>query len=106
MPFTRHDFVETVSVGAASLLAIASARAASAPPAGQVPTIVNLDNRITFKQQLEHNIDPMVLMSAFWSFPTRSIISWKASKSSLPSCGVGPDLGPASSRHRRSAACS
>jgi hypothetical protein len=85
MPFTRHDFVETVSVGAASLLAIASARAASAPPAGQ--TIVNLDDRITFKQQLEHSIDPMVLMSAFWSFPTRSIISWKASKSSLRSCG-------------------
>jgi hypothetical protein len=84
-PFTRHDFVETVSLGAASLPAIASARAASAPPAGQ--TIVNLDDRITFKQQLEHSIDPMVLMSAFWSFPTRSIISWKASKSSLRSCG-------------------
>jgi hypothetical protein len=89
MPFTRHDFVETVSVGAAlsSLLAIASARAASAPPAGQVPTIVNLDDRITFKQQLEHNIDPMVLMSAFWSLPIKSIISWKASKSCLRSCG-------------------
>jgi hypothetical protein len=71
MPFIRRDFVQTVSVGAAlsSLLTIAPARAASTPPAGQVPTTVNLDDRITCKQQLEHNIGPVVLMSTFLVLP-------------------------------------
>jgi heme-degrading monooxygenase HmoA len=63
----RRDFVRTVSVGAAlsSLLAIAPAPAAGSPSAGGGTTIVNLDDRITFKQQLEHNIGPVVLMSTF-----------------------------------------
>jgi len=36
----------------------------SAPAAGQGTKIVNLDDRVTFKQQLEHNTGPVVLMRA------------------------------------------
>jgi hypothetical protein len=35
------------------------------PATGQGTKIVNLDDRVTFKQQLEHNIGPVVLMSTF-----------------------------------------
>ena len=48
-----------------SLLAIAPAPATGAPSAGGVTTIVNLDGRVTFKQQLGHNVGPVVLMSTF-----------------------------------------
>jgi heme-degrading monooxygenase HmoA len=48
-----------------SLLEIAPAAADGAPAAGQGTKIVNLDDRVTFKQQLEHNIGPVVLMSTF-----------------------------------------
>jgi hypothetical protein len=40
-------------------------RAEVAPATGQATKIVNLDDRVTFKQQLEHNIGPVVLMSTF-----------------------------------------
>jgi heme-degrading monooxygenase HmoA len=67
MSFTRRDFVRTASVGTVltSLLEIAPAAADGAPAAGQGTKIVNLDDRITFKQQLEHNVGPVVLMSTF-----------------------------------------
>jgi heme-degrading monooxygenase HmoA len=61
MSFTRRDFVKTASIGTVltSLPEIAPAAAEGAPK------IVNLDDRVTFKQQLEHNIGPVVLMSTF-----------------------------------------
>ena len=67
MPFTRRDFLQTASIGAAlgSLLETAPASAEIVPGAGQGARIVELDDRITFRQQLEHNIGPVVLMSTF-----------------------------------------
>ena len=67
MPFTRRDFLQTASIGAAlgSLLEIAPASAEIVPAAGQGTRIVDLDDRITFRQQLEHNVGPVVLMSTF-----------------------------------------
>jgi quinol monooxygenase YgiN len=67
MSFTRRDFVKTASIGTVltSLLEIAPAAAEGAPATGQGAKIVNLDDRVTFKQQLEHNIGPVVLMSTF-----------------------------------------
>ena len=61
MSFTRRDFVRTASIGTmlTSLLEIAPAAAEG------TPKIVNLDDRVTFKQQLEHNSGPVVLMSTF-----------------------------------------
>jgi heme-degrading monooxygenase HmoA len=61
MSFTRRDFVKTASIGTVltSLLEIAPAAAEG------MPKIVNLDDRVTFKQQLEHNSGPVVLMSTF-----------------------------------------
>lgn len=67
MSFTRRDFVQTTTVGTTlcSLLAAAPAAAADTPAIGQVVTIINLDDRITFKHQLAHNAGPVVLMSTF-----------------------------------------
>jgi hypothetical protein len=67
MSFTRRDFVKTASIGTVltSLLEIVPAAADGAPATGQGTKIVNLDDRVTFKQQLEHNIGPVVLMSTF-----------------------------------------
>jgi heme-degrading monooxygenase HmoA len=68
MPFTRRDFVHTASVGAA-LGTLAEATPALAADAqgspGGATKIIDLDDRVSFKQQLEHNIGPVVLMSTF-----------------------------------------
>jgi hypothetical protein len=82
MSFTRRDFVKTASIGTVltSLLEIAPAAAEGAPK------IVNLDDRVTFKQQLEHNIGPVVLMSTFLVPPDQVDSFWKASKSSSRLC--------------------
>jgi quinol monooxygenase YgiN len=67
MSFTRRDFVKTASIGTVltSLLEIAPAAAEGAPATGQGTKIINLDDRVTFRQQLEHNVGPVVLMSTF-----------------------------------------
>jgi heme-degrading monooxygenase HmoA len=65
MPFPRRDFVTSASIVLSSLLESAPAPAEGAPATGQGTKIVNLDDRRTFKQQLEHNIGPVVLMSTF-----------------------------------------
>ena len=68
MPFTRRDFVQTASVGAAlgTLVEATPALAADAQGSpGEATKIIDLDDRVTFKQQLEHNIAPVVLMSTF-----------------------------------------
>ena len=65
MPLTRREVVQTASLGAVLASFLEAAPAASAPAAGQDTKIVNLDDRVTFKQQLEHNIGPVVLMSTF-----------------------------------------
>jgi heme-degrading monooxygenase HmoA len=67
MPLTRRD-LQIASVGAAlgSLLEFAPALAATADStSGHQAKIVNLDDRVTFAQQLEHNVGPVVLMSTF-----------------------------------------
>jgi heme-degrading monooxygenase HmoA len=68
MPFTRRDFVQSVLPGAAlGPLAEATpavAAAAQAPP-GEPIQIIDLDDRVTFKQQLQHKIGAVVLMSTF-----------------------------------------
>jgi hypothetical protein len=60
MPFTRRDLVKTASIGTvlASVLEIVPAIAEGALASSQGAKIVNLDDRVTFKQQLEHNIGP------------------------------------------------
>jgi quinol monooxygenase YgiN len=68
MPFTRRDFVQTGSVGAVlgTLGEVTPALAADAQRStGEAAKIIDLDDRVTFKQQLEHNIGPVVLMSTF-----------------------------------------
>jgi heme-degrading monooxygenase HmoA len=68
MPFTRRDFVQTGSVGAVlgTLEEVTPALAADAQRStGEAAKIIDLDDRVTFKQQLEHNIGPVVLMSTF-----------------------------------------
>jgi heme-degrading monooxygenase HmoA len=72
MSFTRRDFVETASVGAAlgALGNITQVHAADAQRStGEAATIIDLDNRVTFKQQLEENVGPVVLMSTFLVAP-------------------------------------
>jgi quinol monooxygenase YgiN len=73
MPFTRRDFVQTASIGAAlgALFDMAPAAAEGAAAAGQGTKIVDLDDQVTFRQQLEHNIGPVVLMSTFLVPPDR-----------------------------------
>src|ERR1700676_5371220 len=68
MPFTRRDFVQTGSVGAVlgTLGEVTPALAADAQRStGEAAKIIDLDDRVTFKQQLGHNIGPVVLMSTF-----------------------------------------
>jgi heme-degrading monooxygenase HmoA len=72
MPFTRRHLLQTASVGAAlgTLLDVAPALAATGESTGgDGAKIVNLDDRVTFRQQLEHNIGPVVLMSTFLVAP-------------------------------------
>ena len=72
MPFTRRHLLQTASVGAAlgSLLEVAPALAATGKStSGDGAKIVNLDDRVTFRQQLEHNTGPVVLMSTFLVAP-------------------------------------
>jgi quinol monooxygenase YgiN len=65
MPLTRRELVQTASLGAVLASLLRETPAVSAPAADQGTKIVNLDDRITFQQQLEHNIGPVVLMSTF-----------------------------------------
>jgi heme-degrading monooxygenase HmoA len=71
MPLTRRH-LQIASVGAAlgSLLDLVPALAATVDgTSGHQAKIVNLDDRVTFAQQLEHNVDPVVLMSTFLVAP-------------------------------------
>jgi hypothetical protein len=59
MPLTRREVVQTASLGAVPASLLKATPAVSAPAAGQSIKIVNLDDRVTFKQQLD-------TMSARW----------------------------------------
>ena len=65
MPLTCREVVQTASLGAVLASLLKATPAVSAPSAGQGTKIVNLDDRVTLKQQLEHNVGPVVLMSTF-----------------------------------------
>jgi heme-degrading monooxygenase HmoA len=68
MSSTRRDFVQTASVGAVLgvLGNITQVHAADAQRATEeAANIIDLDSRVTFKQQLEENVGPVVLMSTF-----------------------------------------
>jgi heme-degrading monooxygenase HmoA len=65
MPLTRREVIQTASLGAVLASVLKATPAVSAPAADQGIKIVNLDDRVTFKQQLEHNVGPVVLMSTF-----------------------------------------
>jgi hypothetical protein len=65
MPPTRREVVQTASLGAMLASLLKATPAVSAPAAGQGTKIVNLDDRVTFEQQLDHNVGPVVLMSTF-----------------------------------------
>jgi hypothetical protein len=67
MSLSRRDFVRSssIGVGLASVLEIVPASAESSPTASQGTKIINLDDRVSFKQQLERNVGPVVLMSTF-----------------------------------------
>jgi hypothetical protein len=61
MPFTRRDFVQTASVGAilGTLGEVRPALTADTQRStGEAATIIDLDDRVTFKQQLENNVGP------------------------------------------------
>jgi hypothetical protein len=65
MPLTRREVVQTASLGAMLTSLPKATPAVSAPAAGQGTKIVNLDDRVTFERQLDHNVGPVVLMSTF-----------------------------------------
>jgi quinol monooxygenase YgiN len=67
MSLSRRDFVRSssIGVGLASVLEIVPASAESSPTASQGTKLINLDDRVSFKQQLERNVGPVVLMSTF-----------------------------------------
>jgi heme-degrading monooxygenase HmoA len=67
MSLSRRDFVRSssIGVGLASVLEIVPASADSSPTASQGTKIINLDDRVSFKQQLERNVGPVVFMSTF-----------------------------------------
>jgi heme-degrading monooxygenase HmoA len=67
MSLSRRDFVRSASIGAGlvSVLEIVPASAESTSTASQGTKIINLDDRVSFKQQLERNVGPVVLMSTF-----------------------------------------
>ena len=67
MSLSRRDFVRSASIGAglASVLEIVPAFAESTPTVSQGTKIINLDDRVSFKRQLERNVGPVVLMSTF-----------------------------------------
>ena len=69
MPFTRRDFVQTASIGAAAFgtpVEVTPALAADAQGStGEATKIIDLDDRVSFKQQLERNVGPVILMSTF-----------------------------------------
>jgi heme-degrading monooxygenase HmoA len=74
MPFTRRHLFQVTSAGAAlgSLIeAVPALGAPSEPTAqtGHAAKIVNLDDRVSWAQQLEHNLAPVVLMSTFLVAP-------------------------------------
>jgi hypothetical protein len=87
MPLTRRH-LQIASVGAAlgSLLDFVPAHAATADSTSEHQAkIVNLDDRVTFAQQLEHNVGPVVLMSRFSSPRNMSTSFLNVSRSSLQS---------------------
>lgn len=65
MSLSRRDFVKSASIGAglASVLEIVPDSAESTPTASQGSKIINLDDRVSFKQQLGRNVGLVVLMS-------------------------------------------
>ena len=89
MSLSRRDFVRSASIeaGLASVLEIVPASAESSPTASQGTKIINLDDRVSFKQQLERNVGPVVLMSTFLVPPIRSTSFSRASGNSSRSCG-------------------
>lgn len=81
MPLTRRELVQTASLGAVLASLLKATPAVSAPAAGQDSKIVNLDDRVSFKQQLEHNVGPVVLMNpqrGGLQFIGRDHLSWLA----------------------------
>jgi hypothetical protein len=70
MPFTRGHLMQTARsappLGRCWTLA---AVAAGESTGSEKVKIVNLDDRVTFRQQFEHNIGPVVLMSTFLVAP-------------------------------------
>jgi heme-degrading monooxygenase HmoA len=64
-PLTHREVVQTASLGTVLASLLKATPAVSPPAAGQGTKIVNLDDRVTFKQQLAHNVGPVVLMSTF-----------------------------------------
>jgi heme-degrading monooxygenase HmoA len=67
MTFTRRNFLQAASIGAALglPLGIAPAAGESVSATNQGTKIVDLDDRVTFGQQLEHDVGPEILMSTF-----------------------------------------
>jgi heme-degrading monooxygenase HmoA len=71
MPLTRrHLQIASVRAALGSLLDFVPVLGATADStSGHQAKIVNLDDRVTFGQQLEHNVGPVVLMSTFLVAP-------------------------------------
>ena len=71
MPFTRRHSLQTASLRAAlgSLLDTGPQWPPVRVLAAKKVKIVNLDDRVTFRQQFEHNTGPVALMSTFLVVP-------------------------------------
>jgi hypothetical protein len=91
MPFTRRNLLHTAPVCAAivSLPDIAPAIAGESTGSDGLRT-VNLDDRVTFRQQLEHNAGPVVLMSTFLAVPDQVDKFLEGFKSSSRTCESSP----------------
>ena len=105
MPLTRRH-LQIASVGAAlgSLLDFVPAHAATADSTSEHQAkIVNLDDRVTFAQQLEHNVGPVVLMSTFLVAPEHvdEFLEGFKKQFAIMRKAAGSDIGTSSSWYRR-----
>jgi heme-degrading monooxygenase HmoA len=62
----QHDLLASLAAVLGTVGEVTPTLAADAQGStGEAAKIIDLDDRVTFKQQLEHNIGPVVLMSTF-----------------------------------------
>jgi heme-degrading monooxygenase HmoA len=69
MEIARRNLIQVASASAAIAPILGAASAFAAPSPGASPKILELDDQVTFAQQLQYNVFPVVLMSTFLVAP-------------------------------------